>query len=171
MTNDARIVFETIAKLAGLSVIFDPDFTSRRISLDLPNVTLEQARDAVCAETRTFWKPMTTSVILVVPDNPQKRKDVDDEVVETIYLLNTDTPQDVTEIVTGLRQILDLRRVQQVNAQNAIVIRDTPDKLDLAEKIIRDIDQAKPEVLLQSWSARKARTVRDRLNVWTLVST
>ena len=41
MTNDARVVFETIAKLAGLSVIFDPDFTTRRITAELPNVTLE----------------------------------------------------------------------------------------------------------------------------------
>ena len=61
---------------------------------------------------------------------------------------NTLTPQDLTEVVTGLRQLLDLRRVQQVNAQNAIVIRDTPDKLVLASKIIRDIDKAKPEVLI-----------------------
>jgi general secretion pathway protein D len=149
MTNDSRVAFETIAKLAGISVIFDPDFTSRRISVDLPNVTFEQALDLVAAESKAFWKPMTSSVILVAPDNPQKRRDIDDEVVETIYLSNTDTPQDVTEIITGLRQLLDLRRVQQVNAQNAIVIRDTPDKLDIAEKIIRDIDQSKPEVLLQ----------------------
>ena len=149
MTNDARVAFETIAKLAGLSVIFDPDFTSRRISVELPNVTLEQALDLVASESKAFWKPMTSTVILIAPDNPQKRRDIDDEVVETIYLSNTDTPQDVTEIVTGLRQLLDLRRVQQVNAQNAIVIRDTPDKLDIAEKIVRDIDQAKPEVLLQ----------------------
>lgn len=148
MTSDSRVVFETIAKLAGLSVIFDPDFASHRITVELPNVTLEQALDAVCAESKAFWKPMTSTVILVAPDNPQKRRDVDDEVVETIYLSNTDSPQDVTEIVTGLRQLLDLKRVQQVNAQNAIVIRDTPDKLDIAEKIIRDIDQAKPEVLL-----------------------
>lgn len=149
MTNDSRLVFETIAKLAGLSVIFDPDFVSRRISVELPSVTLEQALDLVAAESKAFWKPMTGTVILVAPDNPQKHRDIDDEAVETIYLSNTDTPQDVTEIVTGLRQLLDLRRVQQVNTQNAIVIRDTPDKLDIAEKIIGDIDQAKPEVLLQ----------------------
>lgn len=148
MTNDARVVFETIAKLAGLSVLFDPDFTSRRISVELPNVTLEQALDALSVESKAFWKPMTSSVILVAPDSTQKRRDIDDEVVETLYLSNTDTPQDITEIVNGLRQVLDLRRVQQVNAQNAIVIRDTPDKLDIAEKIIRDVDQAKPEVLL-----------------------
>jgi general secretion pathway protein D len=148
MTNDARVVYETIAKLAGLSVIFDPDFTSRRITAELPNITLEQALDAVALESKSFWKPQTSGVIIVAPDNPQKRKDLEDEVVRTFYLSNTLTPQDLTEVVTGLRQLLDLRRVQQVNAQNAIVIRATPDQLLLAAKIIRDIDKAKPEVLI-----------------------
>ena len=129
-------------------MIFDPDFTSRRITAELPNVTLEQALDAVSLESKSFWKPITPSVIFVAPDNPQKRKDVEDEVVKTFYVSNTLTPQDLTEIVTGLRQLLDLRRIQQVNSQNAIVIRDTPDKLVLAGKIIRDIDKAKPEVLI-----------------------
>ncbi len=159
MTNDARVVYETIGKLAGLSVIFDPDFTSRRISVELPNITLEQALDAVSLESKAFWKPLTASVIFVAPDNPQKRRDVEDEEVRTFYLSNTLTPQDLTEVVTGLRQLLDLRRVQQVNAQNAIVIRDTPDKLVLASKIIRDIDKAKPEVLVhvQVLSANRDR--------------
>jgi general secretion pathway protein D len=148
MTNDARVVYETIAKLAGLSVIFDPDFTTRRITAELPNVTLEQALDAVSMESKSFWKPVTPNIIYVAPDNAQKRKDVEDEVVRTFYVSNTLTPQDLTEIVTGLRQLLDLHRIQQVNAQNAIVIRDTPDKLVLAGKIIRDIDKAKPEVMI-----------------------
>ena len=124
--------------------IFDPDFTSRRITAELPNVTLEQALDAVCLESKSFWKAVTPNVIFVAPDQPQKRKDLEDEVVQTFYLSNTLTPQDLTEIVNGLRQLLDLHRLQQVNSQNAIVIRDTPDKLSLAAKIIRDIDKAKP---------------------------
>ncbi|HMD20627.1 MAG TPA: hypothetical protein VKH40_09905 [Alloacidobacterium sp.] len=148
MTNDARVVYETIAKLAGLSVIFDPDFTSRRISVDFPSVTLEQALDAVSLESKAFWKPVTSNIIFVAQDQPQKRKDLEDEVVQTFYLSNTLTPQDLTEVVNGLRVLLDLHRLQQVNAQNAIVIRDTPDKLLLAAKIIRDIDKAKPEVLI-----------------------
>ena len=148
MTNDAKIIYETIGKLAGFSVIFDPDFTSRRITADLPNVTLEQALDAVSLESKAFWKPVTGNIIFIAPDQPQKRKDIEDEVVRTFYLHNTLTPQDLTEIVTGLRQLLDLKRVQQVNSQNAIVVRDTPDKILLASKIIRDIDKAKPEVLL-----------------------
>jgi general secretion pathway protein D len=148
MTNDARVVYETIAKLAGLSVIFDPDFTSRRITVDFPSVTLEQALDAVSLESKAFWKPVTSNIIFVAQDQPQKRKDLDDQVVQTFYLSNTLTPQDLTEVVNGLRVLLDLHRLQQVNAQNAIVIRDTPDKLLLAAKIIRDIDKAKPEVLI-----------------------
>jgi general secretion pathway protein D len=148
MTNDSRVIFETIAKLAGLSVIFDPDFTSRRISAELPSITLEQALDTVALESKAFWKPLTSNVIFVAPDNPQKRRDVEDEVVRTFYLANSLTPQDLTEIVTGLRQLLDLRRISQSNSQNAIVIRDTPDKLVLASKIIRDLDKAKPEVLI-----------------------
>jgi general secretion pathway protein D len=148
MTNDSKVVFETMAKLAGLSVIFDPDYVSHRVTVDLPGVTLEQGLDAVSFESKAFWKPLTSSVIEVAPDNAQKRKDIEDEVVGTFYISNSLTQQDLTEIVNGLRQLLDLHRVQQVNAQNAIVIRDTPDKLDLASKIIRDIDKAKPEVLL-----------------------
>ena len=147
-TEDARTVFETIGKLAGLSVLFDPDFVSRRISVELPGVTLEQALDAVSLESKAFWKPLTSTVIFVAPDNPQKRRDLEDEEVRTFYLSNSLTPQDLTEVVTGLRQLLDLRRVTQVNADNAIVVRDTPDKLTLASKIIHDIDQARPEVLI-----------------------
>ncbi len=148
MTNDSRAVFETIGKLAGVSVIFDPDFTSRRISVDLPNITLEEALDAVSFESKAFWEPMTGNVILVAPDNPQKRRDLEDEEVKTFYLSNTLTPQDLTEVVSSLRQLLDLRRVTQINEQNAIVVRDTPDKIKLAAKIIDDTDKAKPEVLI-----------------------
>lgn len=147
-TEDARTVYQTIGKLAGLSVLFDPDFVSRRISVELPGVTLEQALDAVSLECKAFWKPLTSSVIFVAPDNPQKRRELQDEEVRTFYLSNTLTPQNLTEVVTGLRQLLDLRRITQVNSQNAIVVRDTPDKLILASKIIHDIDKAKPEVLL-----------------------
>ena len=147
MTNDTKMIFDTVAKLAGLTVIFDPDFTSRRISIELTDVTIEQALDIVSLEAKAFWKPVTNNIIFVAPDQAQKRRDYEEEIVRTIYLKNTILPQDITEIVNGLRQLLDLRRVQQFNAQNAIIVRDTPDKVMLAEKIISDIDKPKSEVV------------------------
>ena len=160
MTNDSRVIFDTVAKLAGLTVVFDPDFTSRRIAAELTDVTLEQALDIVALESKAFWKPVTNDIIFVAPDQAQKRRDYEEEVVRTIYLRNTILPQDLTEIVNGLRQLLDLRRVQQFNAQNAIIVRDTPDKVMLAEKIVNDIDKPKAEVVIQ-FSVLQAR--RDRI--------
>jgi general secretion pathway protein D len=149
MSNDAKIVFDTIGKLAGLTVVYDPDFPARRIPVDLTNVTLEQALEIVSLESKAFWKPVTENIIYVVPDQPQKRRDYEEQIVRTFYLSNTVQAQDLTEIVTGLRQLLDLKRIQQLNAQNAIIIRDSPDKLEIAAKMIRDIDKAKPEVVIQ----------------------
>jgi general secretion pathway protein D len=159
-TNDSRVIFDTVAKLAGLTVIFDPDFTSRRIPVELTNVTMEQALDIVALESKAFWKPVTNDIIFVAPDQAQKRRDYEEEIVRTIYLKNTILPQDLTEIINALRQLLDLRRLQQINSQNAIIVRDTPDKVMLAQKIIDDIDKPKSEVVIQ-FSVLQAR--RDRV--------
>src|SRR5580765_4268704 len=161
MSNDSKIVFDTVGKLAGLTVIYDPDFPARRITVDLTNVTLEQALDIVSLQSKSFWRPVTENIIFVIPDQPQKRRDYEEQVIKTFYLSNTVQPQDLTEIVTGLRQLLDLKRIQQLNSQNAIIVRDTPDKLLLAGKMITDIDKAKPEVVVQV-EVLQARTDRLR---------
>lgn len=161
MANEAKVVFDTVGKLAGLTVIYDPDFPQRRISVELNNVTLEQALEIVSAESKAFWKPVTENVIMVFPDQPQKRRENEEQLVQTFYLSNTVLPQDLTEIVTGIRQLLDLKRVSQVNSQNAIIVRDTPDKLLLIDKIIHDIDKAKPEVVVEV-EVLQARTDRLR---------
>jgi general secretion pathway protein D len=149
MTNDVKVVYDTIGKLAGLTVIYDPDLQAKRIHVELNNLTLEQALEITSLESKTFWKPVTENVIMVIPDQAQKRRDYEEQIVRTFYLSNVSIPQDLTEITTGLRSLLDLKRISQVNAQNAIIIRDTPDKIALVDKIVRDIDKAKPEVIVQ----------------------
>src|SRR5712692_10055259 len=160
-SSDAKVVFDTIGKLAGLTMVYDPDFPARRISVELNNVTMEQALEIVSLESKAFVKPVTENIIFVIPDQPQKRKDYEEQVVRTFYLSNTVAPQDLTEIVTGLRQLLDLRRISQVNSQNALIVRDPPDKLQLIKKISDDIDKAKSEVVVQV-EVLEARTDRLR---------
>src|SRR5256886_4778866 len=160
MSNDAKIVFDTIGKYAGLTMIYDPDFPARRITVDFNNVTLEQALEIVSLKSKAVTKPGTENTLFVFPDQPQKRRDYEEEVVRTFYLSNVTQPQDITEIMTGLRQLFDLKRIQQVNAQNAIIIRDTPDKLLLVQKMLDDIDKAKPEVMIQ---VEVLQTTTDRL--------
>ena len=149
MTNEGKVVFETIGKLAGINVLFDPDYSqTARITVDLTNVVLEEALDQAALLTKTFWKAVTRNTILVVPDTAVKRREQEQQVIKTFYLSNTITPQELTEVVTAIRSLLETRRIQQINSMNAIIIRDTPDKVAIAEKIIRDVDKAKPEVVV-----------------------
>ena len=148
-TEDAKRVFESIGKLAGINVVFDPDFQSRRVTVELANATLEQALDIVGLMTKTFWKPVTPNTIAVIPDTAAKRKSYDEQIIKTFYLSNTIQAAELNEIVQTIRTLVDIRRITPSTANNAIIIRDTPDKVAVAEKIIRDIDQAKPEVLIQ----------------------
>lgn len=146
---DPRAIFQTIAQMAGVSVIFDPTFQSRQVTADFNNVTLEEALNTVCLETNSFWQPVTDSIILVAQDSPENRRKYEDEEVQTFYLHNTSTPQELTEVQSLLRQMLDVARVMTVADANAIVMRATPAKLMLASKIISSIDKLKPEVVLK----------------------
>lgn len=147
--TDPRTIFETIGQIAGISVIFDPQFTSRPVTADFDNVTLEQALNAVALESGAFWKPITNDIILVAQDNPEERRKLEDEEVQTFYLRNISTPQELTEVVTMIRQLLDVPRIMPVTDDNAIVMRASPDKLMLASKIIDSIDKLKPEVMVK----------------------
>ncbi|HTP68781.1 MAG TPA: hypothetical protein VMJ35_07755, partial [Dongiaceae bacterium] len=158
---DSKAVFDTIGKLAGLTMIYDPDYPARKISVELNNVTLEQALDIASFESKAFWKPVTENIVEVIQDQTQKRRDNEEEVLKTFYMSNTVTPQDLTEIVTGLRQLFDLKRIVQLNSQNAITVRATPDVLELVSKVVNDIDKARPEVVVQV-EVLEARTDRLR---------
>jgi general secretion pathway protein D len=149
MSADARTVFKTIGKLAGVNVIFDPDFQDKKINVDLINVTIQQALNVACVEGKVFWKPVSSNIILVVPDTPGKRKEQEEQVLKKIYLQHTQSPQEITEITTSLQQMLELRHVQAVPRDNAILIRDTPAKILLANRLIQDSDRGKPEVVIQ----------------------
>jgi general secretion pathway protein D len=149
ITQDSRTAFETLAQLAGLNVIFDPDFRGQRIPIDLSNVDIFEALDILALQTRTFWKPINKTTILVSPDNQTKRRDYDELVLKTIYLSNSVTSTEITEAITALRTLLNMRYIAQSTSMNAIIVRDTADRIAIAEKIIQDIDKAKPEVVVE----------------------
>jgi general secretion pathway protein D len=149
LTEDTKVIYETVGKLAGVNVLFDPDYTSRRIKIELNSVTLEDALAIVALESKTFWRPVTPNTIFVAPDNPAKRKEIETNVIKTFYLSNVSTPTELQDLVNAMRQILEIPRIQQLPSQNAIVVRGTPDQVALAEKLISDIDKAKPEVIVE----------------------
>ena len=149
LTEDTKTVYETIGKLAGINVLFDPDYTSRKIRVDLNGVTLEEALEITALESKTFWRPVTPNTIFVAADTPAKRKELEQSVIRTFYLTNLSQPNELQDLVNILRTLLDTQRLQQFPSQQAIVVRGTPDQIAMAEKLIEDLDKSRPEVIVE----------------------
>lgn len=148
LTEDTKVIYETIGKLAGINVLFDPDYTSRKVRIELNGVTLEDALEIVSIQTKTFWRPVTPNTIFVAQDNPAKRKELEQNVIKTFYLSNLSQPTELQDVVNAMRTILEVSRIQQLPSQGAIVVRGTPDQMALAQKLVDDLDKAKSEVVI-----------------------
>ena len=139
-----RDVYTVIARFANVNIVFDPTFRDDRITIDLSNVTLDQALGAVSAATRNFYKVTAQRTIAVIPDTATKRREYEEEVVRTFYLSNAD----LKETIDLLRIVVDARRIAPLTATNALTIKDTPERVSAAGRIIQAIDKARPEVVI-----------------------
>ncbi|MDQ6677323.1 MAG: cohesin domain-containing protein [Acidobacteriota bacterium] len=147
-----RVLFETVGKLAGINVLFDPDYDQQNTvhtqSVELTNSTLEQSLDYLSLLTKSFWKPLSANAIFVTLDNVQKRREMEEQVVKVFYLNNITNVTELQEVITTLRTVTEISKIYQYTAQNALVIRAEADRMLLAEKIIADLDKPRSEVVV-----------------------
>ncbi|HUS18931.1 MAG TPA: cohesin domain-containing protein [Terriglobales bacterium] len=151
ISNDSKLVYETMGKLAGINVLFDPEYVSRRVTLKLNAVSLQESLDILAFHSNTFWRPVTPNTIFVAANTPAKRRDLEQNILKTFYLSNVNAASDLVEVVNVIRTMIAASdfKIMQVNSQNAIVVRGTPDQVALAEKLIGDVDKARPEVIVE----------------------
>jgi general secretion pathway protein D len=147
-----RVLFETVAKVAGVNVLFDPEYdqqqTLRAVSIDLTRTTLDQALDQLSVITKSFWKPLSSNTIFITVDNPNKRREYAEQVVKVFYLSNLTSPQEMQEMLTVLRTVVDVQKVFSYTGQNALIVRAESDTMALVEKLISDLDKPRPEVVI-----------------------
>jgi general secretion pathway protein D len=158
-----NIIYSTVANIAGVNVVWDSTYTNRPtrgFDVDLPEMSVEQAFDFISNVTRTFWKPLTATTIFVTEESANKRRDFTDQITKTLYVTNAASAQEFNEIQTAVRTITDIRRVYPYVAQKAIVVRGDVDAVNLAEKLVRDLDKPKSEVVIDVivMQANSART-------------
>src|SRR6185295_19158038 len=145
-----KVGFDTIGKVAGLNVLWDPEYQQPQrnvISVDFENATLEEALEYVAVIAKSFWKPLSPNTIFITNDNPNKRRDFADMVAKTFYLQNVNTAQEIQEIVNAIRSVSELQRVVAYPSQNAIIVRGESDQVALAEKMLLDLDKPRAEVV------------------------
>jgi general secretion pathway protein D len=148
MTEDSKVIYQAIGKAAGINVLFDPDYASKRIQVDLNSVSLLDALRIVGTISSTFWRAVTANTLFVAQNTRAKRTELEEQAVQTFYLTNAWQQNDLNDVVQALRNVMIKAKLVPVTSQNAIVMRGTPDELLLAEKLIDDLDKARPEVVV-----------------------
>jgi general secretion pathway protein D len=141
----SRDVYTAIARLANISIIFDSAFRDTPVSVDLREATLSDALNAVAGATRTFYRVQAPKTVAVIPDTPAKRREYEEEIVRTFYLSNAD----LKETQDLLRMVLDARRISPTTGTNAVTIKDTPERIVAAARVLAAIDKARPEVIIE----------------------
>ncbi len=139
-----RDILTALGLFSDVNVVFDPAFVDRRTSVDLRGSRLAAAFAAVTRSTQNFYRVTAPRTVTVIPDTPAKRTEYEEEVVQTFYLSNAD----MDETVTLLRLVLDLRRLSPVTATGALSIRDTPERVAAAARLIAAIDKPPAEVVI-----------------------
>jgi general secretion pathway protein D len=140
----SRDVFVTLARLAGVNLVFDSSFRDAPVTIELRGATLADALTAVASSTRTFYRVTAPNTVTIIPDTAAKRREYEEEVIRTFYLSNAD----VKETIDLLRIVVDNRRISPITATNAITVKDTPERIIAAAKVISAIDKARPEVVI-----------------------
>jgi general secretion pathway protein D len=142
------VVYKTIAKIAGINVLIDPDYKPQKVNFELQDVNLREALEMIAMQTKTFWRPVSANTIMVAADTGTKRKELEQNVMKTFYLRNAGTPADLNQAAGTLKAILDISKIQVTPELRSLTIRGTPDQMVLAQKLLDDIDKPKPEVII-----------------------
>jgi general secretion pathway protein D len=137
-------IYAALGAAAGINIIYDPQLKDDKFTLDLRGMTFQKALETAMRQAGHFYKVIDEKTILIAQDTQQNRKEYEDLVIRTFFLSNGD----VKDVSAMVRSILELRRVGTIPALNAIIIRDTADKVAVAERLIEVNDKAKAEVVV-----------------------
>lgn len=138
-------IFEVISRSAGVSFIFDRDLRSDlKATLFARNTSVEDAINVLLATNQLDKKVLNDSTLLIYPNQPAKQKEYQELVVKSFYLGNSDPKQTLNLIKT----VAKTRDVYIDERLNMLVMRDTPEAIRVAEKLIASQDLAEPEVVL-----------------------
>ncbi|HAK59401.1 MAG TPA: hypothetical protein DCO77_03320 [Nitrospiraceae bacterium] len=143
-STNIKQVFELLSKLSGINILFDPDVRAQPVTVFVKDVSFEQALDLLLSTNKLFMKKVNEDTIIIIPRNKAKINQYQDLKVRTFYLTNAEAKK----TVNLLRSMLGVKKAYVNEALNSITIRDTPEKIKLAGKVIAANDLKEPEVIL-----------------------
>src|SRR5579859_687593 len=149
LRGDTRSAYEQVARAFGITAAFDPDLVARNVRLRMDAVDFETAMRIIGQQTTTFFRPLTSNMIFVAADTIEKRKQYGIEVEETFVLGAGVDSQDLTEMLRALREITSANHIELDLKSKSVTIRDSAEKVKLAGALIKQVEQARSELMLE----------------------
>jgi general secretion pathway protein D len=143
-----RSIFQTLGRVAGVNFLYDDTFRDTNLAIDLTGKDLQQAVNFLCVASKNFSRVIDERTVIIVPDNVQKRMQYEINAIKTFYLSNIDVSDVQMRLTQMVKTMYKVPAIQVDKNLNSVTIRDTPQAVALAEKLLRSWDKPKAEVLI-----------------------
>jgi type II/III secretion system protein/VCBS repeat protein len=147
--GDTRTAYEQVALAFGVKAAFDPDLVSRNVKVNVDDLDAFTALSLLELDTHTFWRPVNATLLFVAPDTPEKRREYGLRAQQTFPLPASVGPEEMTELLRILREITGSTHIELDAHSRSITMRDSPDTLALAGEVIRQVERARGELMLE----------------------
>ncbi len=147
LEGPAPAVFEELGNLYGIELQVDPDLPRQPLELRLEETDFASALRIATRLAGAFWVARPDGALLVVPDTPEKRQAYQPQVLRTFHLPGR-SPEELTEAVRLLREVLEMRLLRSDPRSGTLTLRDTPFRLQVAEQLLAQLAQKPAEVWL-----------------------
>ncbi len=137
-------IYRALGRAFGINILFDPNLKDQELGVELKQVRAQDALEFLMRAANHFYKVLDPQTIIIIADTPQNRRNYEDLVIKTFFLSNAE----VKDVVTMLRSLIDAKKIATNDRLNAIILRDTADKVKVAERIITANDKARAEVVV-----------------------
>jgi len=141
-----KVVFEALARASGINLLMDKEVKAdTKVTLFVKDVAVADAIDLILMQTQLEKKVISDNTVLVYQNTPAKLKEFQDLKIRSFHLVNADAKQ----LVTMIKTLLRTKDIFVHEKTNSVVMRDTPDVIELAARLVEDQDIADPEVMLE----------------------
>ncbi|MFZ0732520.1 MAG: type II and III secretion system protein [Candidatus Sulfotelmatobacter sp.] len=147
-TGDVKSLFTQLGAAYDIKVQFDDSVQQRPLTFNIDNIDFFTALRLACQVSKTMWTPLDAHQMLIAADTPANHRQYDRMSLRTFILPAYSTPQETSEVVTILRNMFDLRFITSGLAANTVELRGPPYALDACAKLLGQLDEAKPQVML-----------------------
>ncbi|MGE5234505.1 MAG: hypothetical protein ACM3OB_10375 [Acidobacteriota bacterium] len=137
-------IYRALGKAFGINITFDPQLRDQDLAIELKDVDAQQALETLMRTAGHFYKVLDQHSIIIAADTPQNRRNYEDLVIQTFFLSNAE----VKDVMQQLRSLVDAKKLATNEQLNAIIMRDTADRVKVAQSIIDSNDKAKSEVVV-----------------------